>query len=300
MTSWIVRHKIWSSLIALLLVLFVIGAVGGSNKKAPTKATGAVASSSPTPAASSPPSPSTPQASPSGAATPTPTLSTTPVAVPSRVLYVAGSSLTGAAPAPGTCHAGVAADGQPLPDVHCTPGAIDRAVTQTNIHVTICVAGYTTKVRPPVAQTDAFKADDELAYSIGAGELDHLVPLELGGSSDALNLWVEPGSIPNPKDAVENALHAKVCAGQMSLSAAQMAVAVDWTTQLTTTPVAPTTAPPVVAPTAAPPAQTSSGTPLVHAGNYCSTAGATGVTSTGKPMVCKTTATDSRLRWRAP
>jgi hypothetical protein len=37
----------------------------------------------------------------------------------------------------------------------------------------------------------------------------------------------------------------------------------------------------------------------VTPGAFCSVAGATGLTSTGKAMVCKTTATDSRLRWRA-
>jgi hypothetical protein len=37
----------------------------------------------------------------------------------------------------------------------------------------------------------------------------------------------------------------------------------------------------------------------VTAGSFCSGAGSTGVTSTGKPMVCKTSDTDTRLRWRA-
>jgi hypothetical protein len=185
------------------------------------------------------------------AVTPTATVSTTTTA-PSQVLYVAGSTLTGTAPAPGTCHARTAADGQPLPDLHCTPGAIVAAVTQANIHTTICLVGYTATVRPPVSQTDAFKIKDELAYSISSGELDHLVPLELGGSSDAHNLWVEPGSIPNPKDAVENALHAKVCAGQMTLAAAQLGIATEWTAFLTTAPVAPTTVRPVQPPVAAP------------------------------------------------
>ena len=177
------------------------------------------------------------------AATPTATVSTKIAAAPSQVLFVAGSTLTGTAPAPRTCHARTAANGQPLPDVHCTPGAIDAAVTQANIHTTICLVGYTTTVRPSVSQTDAFKVKDELAYSISSGELDHLVPLELGGSSDAHNLWVEPGSIPNPKDAVENALHTKVCAGQMTLADAQLGIATNWTTFLTTTPAAPTTLP---------------------------------------------------------
>jgi hypothetical protein len=62
---------------------------------------------------------------------------------------------------------------------------------------------------------------------------------------------------------------------------------------------APTTAPPVVAPLKPTPTPTVSGPKVVHAGSFCTPAGATGVTSTSKPMVCKTSPTDSRLRWRA-
>ncbi|SEB37134.1 Protein of unknown function [Paramicrobacterium humi] len=58
-------------------------------------------------------------------------------------------------------------------------------------------------------------------------------------------------------------------------------------------PPAPKPAPP--APKPAPPANPS----VVHPGSFCSTAGATGVTKKGTPMVCKTTSSDSRLRWRA-
>lgn len=143
----------------------------------------------------------------------------------------------------------------------CTPGAIDAAVTQANIHATICVSGYTTTVRPAESVTEAFKVADEKAYGISSGELDHLIPLEIGGSSDAHNLWVEPGSIPNPKDTVENDLHAAVCSGQLSLAAAQQLIATDWTTALAkigenapaATPPAPTTAsaPKTTAPAAA-------------------------------------------------
>jgi hypothetical protein len=62
------------------------------------------------------------------------------------------------------------------------------------------------------------------------GELDHLVPLELGGSNDMTNFWVEAGKIPNPKDKVENQLHAMMCAGQISLHTAQLDIAHNWTT----------------------------------------------------------------------
>jgi hypothetical protein len=66
---------------------------------------------------------------------------------------------------------------------------------------------------------------------------------------------------------------------------------------------------PAVQPAAVPPTTTavepapaptiSGGAVVVHGGAFCATAGATGVTSTGKAEVCKTTATDTRLRWRA-
>ena len=59
-----------------------------------------------------------------------------------------------------------------------------------------------------------------------------------------------------------------------------------------------TAAPPVVEPTVAP-TTPSPATGYVTPGAFCSTAGATGYSKTGKPEVCKTTTTDSRLRWRA-
>jgi len=118
-----------------------------------------------------------------------------------------------------------------LPDRSCTPGAIDPAVTRSNIGSTICRSGYTTSVRPPESQTEKFKWDvAEPAYGQHnvPGELDHLVPLELGGANDARNLWVEAGSIPNPKDAVEDALNQAVCDGKIKLRAAQAAIARNW------------------------------------------------------------------------
>lgn len=104
-----------------------------------------------------------------------------------------------------------------LPDRSCTPGAIDPAVTQANIGSTICRARYTETVRPPEGQTEAFKwniAEPAYGQHDVSGELDHLIPLELGGDNDARNLWVEAGPIPNPKDAVENALNQAVCHGR--------------------------------------------------------------------------------------
>src|SRR3989338_6405173 len=40
-----------------------------------------------------------------------------------------------------------------LPDHACTPGAINPAVTQSNIHETICRKGFTKTIRPPQSVT---------------------------------------------------------------------------------------------------------------------------------------------------
>jgi len=64
-------------------------------------------------------------------------------------------------------------------------------------------------------------------------ELDHLIPLELGGSNSLANLWPQPAGQPgfHEKDALENALHAAVCkTGKVTLVEAQHAIAIDWVT----------------------------------------------------------------------
>lgn len=135
--------------------------------------------------------------------------------------------VTGTAPA--SCHALPG----PRPDPACTPGAVDPSVTQADLASTICVSGYTSKVRPAVSQTDKLKGQMYRSYGIPDGtasELDHLVPLELGGANDASNLWPEVGKQPNAKDKVENDLHRAVCSGKVPLAAAQRAIASDWLT----------------------------------------------------------------------
>lgn len=125
-----------------------------------------------------------------------------------------------------------------LPDKTCTPGVTDPAVTQSNIGQTICHAGYTATVRPPASYTDALKRRQMAEYGEAGPpsgfEEDHLIPLELGGApKDPANLWPEPGGSPNPKDTVEGTLHWQVCAGQVTLVAAQQRIASDWKTALT-------------------------------------------------------------------
>jgi hypothetical protein len=181
-----------------------------------------------------------------------------------------------------------------LPDPSCTPGSVDPAVTQANIGSTICRSGYTETVRPPESQTEQFKfsvAEPAYGQSGVSGELDHLVPLELGGSNDATNLWVESGPLPNPKDSVENALNREVCGGLLSLRAAQREIARNWLTAARQLGQ-----PTGSAPAQSPAAGTGSGChPTTSSGNcyepgeFCPTAdaGMTGVAGDGKAITCQ-------------
>lgn len=129
-----------------------------------------------------------------------------------------------------------ALDNGVLPDPNCTPGASDPTVTQDNIDSTICVSGYASSVRPPVSYTEPlkFKLMDAYGYTDSPSnyELDHLIPLEIGGSpTDVKNLWPESHNItPNSydKDGFENYLHDQVCAGKIDLATAQNEIATNW------------------------------------------------------------------------
>jgi hypothetical protein len=62
-------------------------------------------------------------------------------------------------------------------------------------------------------------------------EIDHLIPLELGGSNARANLWpqrYDGAWNAARKDRLERRLHAMVCRGEISLKTAQEAIARDW------------------------------------------------------------------------
>jgi hypothetical protein len=115
-----------------------------------------------------------------------------------------------------------------LPDPACTPGAVMNSNTSQ-----ICVSGYASSVRNVSAdQQNQIYAEYGIANHVaGQYEVDHLVPLELGGSNDNANLWPQPAN-PTPgfheKDTLENYLHDQVCAGKLSLADAQRQIASNW------------------------------------------------------------------------
>jgi hypothetical protein len=106
-----------------------------------------------------------------------------------------------------------------LPDYHCTPGTSFSTVTARQV----CTPGYSKGVRDV---SEALKRKVYLAYGIrrhapGAYEVDHLVSLELGGNNSQRNLWPERQPGARGKDRLENSLHARLCAGDISLRKAE-------------------------------------------------------------------------------
>lgn len=145
-----------------------------------------------------------------------------------------------------------------LPDPTLHPGAANPGLTQAQL----CGPGFhTVTIRPPVSYTDHLKrlelgtggtiigpsgtaykvTGEQLPGTVGDYELDHLISLELGGNpEDPANLWMQPwerhgarlaatGRGAESKDVIENRLHRSICAGKTTLTAAQKAIAADWT-----------------------------------------------------------------------
>jgi hypothetical protein len=113
--------------------------------------------------------------------------------------------------------------------------------TRTDNVSEICTVGYTERVRD-VPDGDRKAVFEEYNVSFpknatmraaifGMYEVDHFIPLALGGSNDISNLWLQPRD-PRPgykeKDRVETYLHKQVCDGTMSLEDARQKMRTDW------------------------------------------------------------------------
>lgn len=120
--------------------------------------------------------------------------------------------------------AAVAADIMPVND----------SVTQQTIKETICTHGWTKTVRPPVTVTNEIKqsklkARGEPSTNDRLYELDHIIPLELGGSpADIRNLQLQLWPEAHQKDMTENCLKETVCRGALSLDEARRHIWEDW------------------------------------------------------------------------
>jgi hypothetical protein len=167
------------------------------------------------------------QESSSGTAS-TPTATPTPPAsVPTAAVAIGQTVLVAHRTRTSGCRRG------PEPDRRCSPGAYYSGLKTA----VICSGSFSSSTIRDVPQSEKFQVESEYGmtptyygYSI---EIDHIVPLELGGSNNIANLFPEPGSGNtnyHVKDELENKLHDLVCAGAMSLSAARAGIATNWET----------------------------------------------------------------------
>jgi hypothetical protein len=133
----------------------------------------------------------------------------------------------------GPCATRPASNGYPLPDPACTPGAYNPTVTETVFgnkqFTTKCVRDCITDSTTKKTTYSAYHATQNPSC-----ELDHLVPLEMGGADSLDNIWPQCGNVPNGKnykdikDQVESYLAIKVIQG-MDLDKARNGIASDWT-----------------------------------------------------------------------
>ena len=120
------------------------------------------------------------------------------------------------------------ADDSTRPDPRFTPGAI--LTTDTAV---VCAPGYSRTIRHTSGQLRAFVYRE---YGIdrrqGHYEMDHLIPLGVGGADVAANLWPESYDTQSwnaaVKDELEDFLHREVCAGRIPIEHAQEEIAEDW------------------------------------------------------------------------
>lgn len=295
----------------VLLGALVVVVLGGQFSPAAPRDTASDRSAAQLAADGGVPPPAAPISSLASASPTTATPATAPPPTTTTAAGRASAAARSSAAAPAATSA-VVAGGIVLPNRRLTPGETFPGVAIGEV----CTSGWSSAHRDVTASVrlQVFAAYG-IPYARHAGyELDHLVSLELGGDNSIRNLWPEPyaGTGARVKDRIENELHRLVCAHQLPLATADHAIAVDWWTAYQTyggtavisapTPAPTTKAPTTKAPTPGPTTSQPSGPPdegLVHPGAFCSPGGAIGHTSTGKPMVCRTSATYSRLRWRA-
>ena len=126
-----------------------------------------------------------------------------------------------------------------IPCVQTSHGciALNPDVTEATIEQTICVSGYTKSVRPGTTYTNGIKAKllreaGEGSSRMAAYELDHLIPLAVGGHPRKLsNFMLQPWDGDNSateKDRLEVRLQHRVCRHEMDLAAAQHCIAENW------------------------------------------------------------------------
>ncbi len=115
-----------------------------------------------------------------------------------------------------------------MPNPAITPGeALSTDVNQ------ICVSGYAKRTRDVTSDTKrvVYAEYGIISHAPNQYEIDHLIPLGIGGANDIKNLWPQPTE-PKPgrleKDTLEDELHNRICNHTLDIRIAQQEVATNW------------------------------------------------------------------------
>src|SRR5471032_3406388 len=115
-----------------------------------------------------------------------------------------------------------------LPSSFLTPGDAKKVTKEQ-----ICAPGYAASIK---ATKESAKEEAFSRYGLRDGVsktdvLDHLIPVELGGTDNVENLWPEPVKgewNASQKDALEQKLLGMVCDGTLTVKQAQTAIKKNW------------------------------------------------------------------------
>lgn len=115
------------------------------------------------------------------------------------------------------------------PNPELTPGAYRPGISRSDV----CTPGYSKNYRKELSKTEkveVYKRYD-VPYDTTKYQIDHFIPIGIGGSHDPENLWPQP--IVNnagfyEKQQVAQYLHESVCRGDMELEDARDIMRRDW------------------------------------------------------------------------
>jgi hypothetical protein len=114
-----------------------------------------------------------------------------------------------------------------LPLSELTPGAVSTLTVGE-----LCAGGRPSRLVPDATRRQVLSGYAMEHVSDRMYELDALVTPDLGGTTDAANLWPQRYYSPvwnaRVKDELEELLPKLVCGGRLELSVAQRAIAADW------------------------------------------------------------------------
>jgi hypothetical protein len=108
-----------------------------------------------------------------------------------------------------------------LPNSQLTPGLADSAFTAKEI----CAGKYPKRKSQ---QSAVFKRYDIPKSKQKNYIIDHLISVQLGGSSDLRNLWPQLKKESYVKDKLEDRLKENICGGSLTLQQAQSLESQDW------------------------------------------------------------------------